>query len=799
MPHLVVRRHAHASPARGAREFRLVTPGVPRHPADPALMRQQAPHVQDSGGTAALYLVLEGRVQGVGFRPFVHRLATGLALTGWVRNRTGTVELHVQGARSALQTFMRRLFQEAPPLARPVLASCVPAAPLAIATFSIRASAAGDNPRICIPPDLYTCDACLTELFDPADRRYRYPFINCTQCGPRFTLIRDMPYDRPATTMAGFGMCTACAAEYQDPADRRFHAEPVACPACGPRLVFKGATGPAVSDNAAALAAAVAALRRGEILAVKGIGGYHLMCDAGNAAALRQLRATKPRPHKPLAVMFPAPAGAPLQHVSAAVRLADDEAELLRSAQRPLVIARRRPDAALPDLIAPGLAEIGVMLPYSPLHHLLLNDFGAALVATSANISGEPVLTDNAAVEDRLGHVASAFLHHDRPIARPADDPVYRVIAGRPRLLRPGRGCAPLELALPFTLAHPVLAVGGHMKNTIALAWEDHIVISPHIGDLDNARSLTVFEQTVADLQALYRVEAAHIVCDAHAGYASTRWAARQARPHTRIHHHHAHAATACPAAAGDDPALVFTWDGVGLGPDGSLWGGEALLGHPGHWRRFASLRPFRLPGGERAGREPWRSAAALCWECDREWPGLPAGADLLHAAWQQGSNAPQTSAAGRLFDAAAALTGVCMTASFEGQGPMLLEAVCSDTAEPLELPLAADAQGTWITDWAPLLPVLLDTGRTAAARAAIFHASLGAAIIRQARQARLQHGVRAIGLCGGVFQNRVLADQVWRQLAADGFAPAMPDTVPLNDAGLCFGQVIEYGATLAD
>jgi len=757
-------------------------------------MTNRAPHLQQTGALA-LHLSIAGRVQGVGFRPFIHQLAQGLGLAGWVRNRAGQVEILVQGERGAVTVFMRRLFQDAPPLSRPELESCAPAALTAIDDFSIQASADGGDSRIYIPPDLYTCNDCVAELYDPADRRFRYPFINCTQCGPRYTLIRGMPYDRPATTMAGFTLCARCAAEYRTPSNRRYHAEPVACPACGPVLEFHNGDRPVVAGNEAALAAAVTALRAGQVLAVKGIGGYHLVCDAGNTRAILRLRATKPRPHKPLAVMFPSPADRPLHCLDTEVSLSRTEADLLLSAQRPVVIVHRAAGGTLPGCIAPGLGDLGVMLPYSPLHHLLLNDFGSALVATSANISGEPVLTENAAVQQRLGHVADGFLHHNRPIERPADDPVYRVIQGRPRLLRPGRGCAPLEHALPFRLKQPVLAVGGHMKNTVALAWDERIVISPHIGDMGNARSLEVFEKTVVDLQALYRVTAETLLCDAHPGYATTRWAERQALPLHRIFHHHAHAAVACPVTPGADPVLVFAWDGVGLGPDGTLWGGEALLGEPGRWRRFASLRPFHLPGGERAAREPWRSAAALCWETGQHWPGLPDNATLLQQAWARRMNTPQTSAAGRLFDAAAALTGLCSVASFEGQGPMLLEAVCDGDAEPVTLPLSQDAQGVWITDWAPLLPLLLDSGRTVSVRAGIFHASLGAAIMQQARCARAQHGVTQLGLSGGVFQNRVLTELVCRQLRHDGFEVRLPDVIPVNDAGLCYGQVIEYGS----
>jgi hydrogenase maturation protein HypF len=742
----------------------------------------------------ALSLVLSGRVQGVGFRPFVYRLAVAHNLSGWVRNRVGLVEIVVQGGSSALQAFTRNLFHQAPPLSAPQLESCLPAAVSALTGFSIRESSAAGDSRVHVPPDLFTCDSCLAELNDPADRRYRYPFINCTQCGPRYTLIRAMPYDRPATTMSGFALCTQCRQEYTDPANRRFHAEPVACPDCGPTLEFKDASGRRTAGNTAALQACVAALHAGRVVAVKGIGGYHLMCDARNDAAIRQLRTSKPRPHKPLAVLFPTLPEMPLRCITHRVYLSRRQADLLLSPARPIVLARKRPECDLSGLIAPGLDEVGVMLPYSPLHHLLLNGFAGPLVASSANISGEPVLTDNATVEQRLGHVASAFLHHNRPIARPADDPVFRVILDRPRPLRLGRGCAPLERELPFTLQQPVLAVGGHMKNSIALAWDQRVVVSPHIGDMGNARSRAVFEQTIQDLQSLYNVEASRVLCDAHPGYATSHWAARSGLPVHKVFHHHAHAAVAFHSTADAGELLVFTWDGVGYGEDGNLWGGEALLGRPGNWRRFASLRPFHLPGGERAARQPWRSAAAVCWATGQHWPGLPPGNELLQQAWQRRLNTPQTSAAGRLFDAAAALTGLCLEASFEGQGPMLLEAACDASADRVELPLTSTADGLLVADWEPLLPMLLDTGLPVATRAARFHASLAGSILQQALQARDRHGIHRVGLAGGVFQNRQLTEQAGRLLQAAGLDVCLPEHIPVNDAGICFGQVIEYG-----
>jgi hydrogenase maturation protein HypF len=745
--------------------------------------------------TEARRLIVTGRVQGVGFRPYLFRLAGTHALAGWVRNRAGSVEIHIQGKADALDRFARELLRHPPPLSRPRLESCSPVEPCTLRGFSILESFDGGTVEIHVPPDLFTCDDCLAELYDPADRRYRYPFINCTQCGPRYTLLRALPYDRSNTTMAGFALCEACRAEYSNPLDRRFHAEPVACPACGPVLEFHARNDNRLHDSPRALAACSAALRDGHIVAVKGIGGYHLMCDAGSDAAIARLRATKPRPHKPLAVMFPAPANDPLGYAQGAAFLSRVHRELLTDPCRPIVLAPRKPDCRLSRLIAPGLEEIGLMLPYSPLHHLLLNDLGFPLVATSANISGEPVLTENHQVEQRLGHVAEAFLHHNRPIEKPADDPVYRVIRDRARPLRLGRGGAPLELELPFRLQEPVLAVGGHMKNTIALAWGNRVVVSPHIGDMGAARSLAVFERTIEDLQSLYGVRAAAVVCDAHPGYAATRWAERCGLPVHKVLHHHAHATAACALEVDDAPWLVFTWDGVGYGGDGALWGGEALLGRPGAWRRIGSLRPFHLPGGERAGREPWRSAAALCWETGHDWPELPPAAAVLRQAWQRRLNAPQTSAAGRLFDAAAALTGLCREASFEGQGPMLLEAACEGAAAPVELPLRRNAAGVWITDWAPLLPVLLDTTRPVGVRAACFHASLAHALRQQARRAREEHGVDRIGVGGGVFQNRVLTEAAVALLENDGFTVHYPDHIPVNDAGLSLGQVIEYAS----
>ncbi len=761
----------------------------------------------------AQFITLRGRVQGVGFRPFVYRTALVHRITGWVRNVNGAVEIHAEGTPDDLGAFTHALLRDAPPLSAPGPLAIAPCAPEGGADFAIRDSEVADEADIHLPADGFVCADCLAELHDPANRRRRYPFINCTQCGPRYTLITALPYDRPNTAMRDFALCADCRDEYENPLDRRFHAEPIACAACGPHLAFSPSpsrgegeasaqgdrprTDPPLSptprpggameygDDETALAATVAALRVGKIVAVKGVGGYHLLCDARNDDAITALRARKPRPAKPLAVMFE-----DLAALRREVATTPATERLLVSSERPIVLLPGRADRTLSAHIAPGLAEIGCLLPYSPLHALLLADFGAPLVATSGNLSGEPVLTDNADAQARLGHLADAFLHHDRPIVRPADDPVYRPIAGTARPLRLGRGSAPLELDLPEALSEPVLALGSHMKNTVCLAWDRRAVLSPHIGELDTARSLDTLAKVADDLQRLYQVRATRLVLDRHPGYGYRRYARDSGLPLFEAWHHRAHASALAWEFAHETDWIVFTWDGTGLGEDGSIWGGEAFVGTPGRWRRAASMRPFRLPGGDRAGREPWRAAAALVWETNAPAPFAP---EALHVAWQRGLNAPSSSAVGRLFDAAAALTGVCSHASFEGEGPMRLEALADTAAAAIPLPLARDAAGVWRSDWAPLVPTLIDSTRPLAERAACFHHSLAQALVDQAILLREETGIGAVGLTGGVFQNRVLAEAALVRLGAAGFAVHLPARIPVNDAGLSFGQVIEF------
>ena len=737
-------------------------------------------------------------MQGVGFRPFVFRLARQYGMRGWVCNGPMGVEIVAEGLEADLGAFGRALLTRAPPLSRPEQISDEQIAPPYSVDFRIRDSDVCGTPVHHVPPDQSVCADCLAEMRDVSARRYRYPFINCTQCGPRYTIIRALPYDRSNTSLASFALCGFCANEYADPLDRRFHAQPLACPQCGPRLYWRSRDSQ-IDASADALDACVAAIRGGQIVAVRGVGGYHLMCDAANAAAVHTLRDRKRRPAKPLALMVPLRGDDGLEVARRLAMLSAVESAALLDPSRPIVLVTRRHDASVAAAVAPQSSELGLMLPYSPLHHLLLDDLNLAVVATSANLSGEPVLTDPDAVEQYLSSVADAFLHHDRPIERPADDPVVRSMAKRTRPIRLGRGTAPLELTVDKPLHKPLLALGAFMKTTVALAWDDRVVVSPHIGDLSTLRSRQVLRDVAANLQTLYGVHAESVACDAHPDFPTNRWARECGLPVTAVFHHHAHASAVAGEFAVERAMLCFTWDGVGYAEDGSLWGGEAFIGLPGNWRRVASFRPFTLPGGVRAVEQPWRTALGLCWEAERCWPGAPADIDpLLRQAFDRRWKMPQTSAVGRLFDGAAALLGLVEEISFDGQAPLLLESLAQGPGTPIDLPLSVDGRGVLRTDWAPLLDLLLDQSRPAAQRAADFHASLGQALVAQTVALREKYPFDQVGLGGGVFQNRLLTESVRDALIQRGFDVLIPVVLPVNDAAISYGQVIEAAARLS-
>lgn len=728
---------------------------------------------------------IEGRVQGVGFRPFVFRLAERLGIAGWVRNQGGVVELHAEGDPLVVETFLHALRNECPPSACISGIEVVGVAEIACTDFKILMSREIECEERVLPPDQAVCSDCLSEISDPQSPRYGYAFTHCTQCGPRYTLIRGFPLDRAQTAMQSFPPCAACLREYHDPSNRRFHAQNICCPICGPQLYFsaKEKDGLAAQDP---LEASRAVIRRGGILAVKGMGGYHLLCDAVSDGAIRALRARKNRPHRPFAVMI---------HPKILERLPRPWTSQLEDSACPVVLV---PKSLAPDLaegVAPGLAEVGLLLPDSPLHHLLLQGFDGPLVMTSANLSGEPMLTENANAEMALKAMADGFLHHDRAIDRPADDAVFRFIGGSFRPLRLGRGNAPRRQSLRRPLAGCLLAVGGDLKNTVALAHNDQVVISPHLGDLSSASTLEVFRQVIQDLSDLLGFVPDRIACDAHPDARSALWAEDLGLPIIKIPHHFAHASALYEEFGQTEAMLVLTFDGLGYGPDDTLWGGEALWGRPGAWQRVVSLRPLKLLGGDRASREPWRLGAAVAFDAGCTWNDGPAGAKTAVELLEKGIQVPETSSMGRLFDAAAALLGICQEQSYEGQAAMMLEALSVGGAPAVPLPLLDEAQGPLRWDWRPLIPILLDSKRSPTERGSVFHASIAQAVVDLALRYRERQGLSVVGLTGGVFQNNLLTLEIQQRAADFGIQILIPEQVPLNDAGLSFGQVVEAEA----
>jgi len=664
-----------------------------------------------------LAIVVRGVVQGVGFRPFVYNAARSCGLSGFVVNQTDTVRIEVQGSGEALEAFLHTLRHSHPPQTRLDSVESQDIPPYeGESQFQIHTSSSRAAPRPTIPADLATCEECVQEIFTPGERRYRYPFTNCTHCGPRWSIIRRLPYDRPRTSMARFALCEACRCEYENPADRRFHAQPVACPLCGPQLRLLDPTGSMVAQRDDALQAAAEALKQGQIVALKGLGGFQLLVDATDQQAVVRLRGRKRRPDRPFAVMFPS-----LDEVRAACRVGEGEAQTLCSPQAPILLLPRRESALgkqsgeeptdgspqprtpqVADAVAPGNPYLGVMLPYTPLHHLLCRAVARPIVCTSGNLSEEPMVTRTAEALERLGPIADLVLTHNRPILRPVDDSVARFGPHGFQLLRRARGYAPLPLKL--NLSGPtILAVGGHLKNTVALALGGErleVILSPHIGDLDNVLSVEVFRRAIDDLLDFYHVSPELIVCDLHPDYASTchaeTLAVRFEAPLLRVQHHHAHVA-ACVAEHGlDGPVLGLAWDGTGYGPDGTVWGGEAVVWQDGNFQRAAHLRTFGLPGADKAVREPRRSALGLLFEVLGENAAetaadwfAPDELRLLTTALARGLHSPRTSSMGRLFDAVAAICGLPPKISFEGQAAMALEFAADwSVAEAYPLPL---------------------------------------------------------------------------------------------------------------
>jgi hydrogenase maturation protein HypF len=743
------------------------------------------------GARVRLRVRVEGTVQGVGFRPFVYRLAAELGVSGWVLNDSRGVLIEAEGERSAVDALLERLRIDAPPLAVIKGLTHESLAATGETGFRITESDETGVAEAAVSPDVATCQDCLAELFDPDDRRHRYPFTNCTNCGPRFTIVRGVPYDRPLTTMASFQMCELCQAEYEDPLDRRFHAQPNACPACGPSLRLTDRAGRSVADgNEPSLQAVAVALAEGRIVAVKGIGGYHLACRADDESVVAELRARKHREDKPFALMAPS-----VEAALDLVVLDDATGALLSSRERPIVLAPRLDGAPVAGSVAPASRELGMMLPYSPLHHLMLADSGAVLVMTSANVSDEPIAYRDEDALERLAGIADLFLMHDRPIETRTDDSVLRVAANRPMFLRRSRGYVPRDL--PLASSRPILACGAELKNTFCLAKGGQAWVGHHIGDLKNYETLRSFTDGIEHFEDLFAVEPELVAHDLHPEYLSTKYALERDGVETAgVQHHHAHLA-ACLAEHGERGAAVGAiFDGTGYGADGTVWGGELLIGDVGGFERAGHLHPVRMPGGERAIKQPWRMACSWLLETLGPEPPLPPSLaesvsedDWVKVAELAGTGlaSPITSSAGRLFDAVAALCGIRAEVNYEGQAAVELEAA-ADPAVRDSYPLT----GTDILDAREMVQAILadlGAGVRVPEVASKFHNGIAEGMTRACAELAQAGGIELVVLSGGVFQNRLLLERTAVTMERTGLRVVTPRLLPPNDGGIAFGQ----------
>lgn len=745
-----------------------------------------------------LSVTVHGIVQGVGFRPFVHSRATRHGLSGWVRNEAEGVSLEIRGEEEAIDSFLAELRAPPPParVDRVSVRELPPLDPAGGGSFEMRESTAAAKRRPTLPADQALCAECAAEVGDPAARRYRYPFTNCARCGPRYSIIEALPYDRERTSMKAFRMCEACAREYADPLDRRFHAQPIACPVCGPVLALFAPDGGERARGEKALRAAARALAQGRVVALKGLGGYQLLCDATSEAAVRRLRQRKRREEKPLALMFPS-----LEAVRELCALSAEEERVLLSPEAPILLVLRRDafDSPIAPSVAPGTSRLGVMLPYTPLHRLLVERVGRPLVCTSGNLSEEPMCVTEDEARERLGSVADLFLAHDRPIVRPVDDSVARMGPSGLEILRRARGFAPLPLPLPGTAC--VLALGGQLKNSVCLVTGGQAVVSQHVGDLLSPEGALLCARVADDLLRFLGARPERIACDLHPDYGSTRIAeeiaARWGAPLIRVQHHHAHVAACMAEHALDGPVLGLAWDGSGLGTDGTLWGGEALVVGAAGFPRIGHLRPFSLPGGERAIREPRRAAVGLLHEIFgprfQEHLGADPSDGVLARMLARGVNAPRTSSVGRLFDAVAALAGIRMQATFEGQAAMELETAAEGSQEEDAYPLPLAAGEPAVFDWEPLVLALQEDLRCGVEKAVI-SARFHNALVNAAEAIAERVGLRQVVLSGGCFQNLRLSSAIRQRLSERGFEVYMPRLYPPNDGGLSLGQAFVAG-----
>jgi len=745
-------------------------------------------------------LDVRGLVQGVGFRPFVYRQAVKWGVNGWVRNNSAGVEIEAQATTNILRDFTHSLREECPVLAHIQEINSRRIEPAGDKGFSISPSGNSGDKSALILPDIAVCPDCVADIFRPGDRRWLYPFTNCTNCGPRFSIVTAIPYDRSRTTMASFALCKKCREEYRNPQDRRFHAQPIACPECGPQIALWDNSGKVIARREDALIKAVQFVKQGKILALKGLGGFQLIAAAENYEAISKLRLKKDRPHKPLAMMFP-----DFDTVKSCCIVTPLETAALQSVQSPILLLKARPSVTGIDAsVSCGNPNFGVMLPYTPLHHIFMREIALPVVATSGNLTEEPMCLDEHQALNRLASVADCFLVHNRPIARVVDDSVAREAAGRIMILRRARGYASLPIDLPYD-TRQTLAVGAQQKNTIAFSRNRKVFISQHLGDLESGETFDTFKHTIGDFQRLYSFQPSRTACDTHPDYQSSKFARTlQENPFT-IQHHFAHILS-CLADNGETgEVLGVAWDGSGYGGDGTLWGGEFLQVNQSHCRRFAHFRLFPLPGGEKAAREPRRSVLGLLYEifADELFQGhlresldyfKPLELDILRRMLKSGTNSPYTSSAGRLFDAAAAVLGLIQCASFEGQAAMLLEfAAEKSTSEEVYPFNLIENKPVIIIDWQPVFQGLLKDKHKVSDAAKKFHNTTAEIILAVAQKS----GQGKVALSGGCMQNRLLLETAINRLKNAGFIPIWPRQVPPNDGGIALGQAV-YGGIAA-
>ena len=757
---------------------------------------------------ARIKATVRGIVQGVGFRPFIYNLAGRHNLSGYVANTGSGVDIEVEGERGAVEAFIRAIRAEKPPLAEITHLETEAIPSLQEGDFVIRPSRAGAGQAALISPDIGLCDDCLREMTDPEDRRYRYPFVNCTNCGPRYTITRGIPYDRELTSMAPFRMCEPCQREYDNPRDRRFHAQPNACWTCGPQVRLldgSGRPGPGESDP---VDGARRLLGSGKIVAVKGLGGFHLAVDGTDDGAVRRLRARKYREEKPFALMAPT-----LEAIETFARVSPREARELRSVRRPIVLLEKKDGGGIAEAVAPGNRYIGVMLPYTPIHHLLLEGDSPPLVMTSGNTSDEPIAYDNDEAVSRLSGIADAFLVHDREIVERNDDTVLRVAGGRTRLIRRSRGYAPAPIVLDGPM-RSILACGPALKSTVCLTREENAFLSQHVGDLDNLETCDAFEATVAHLESILEIEPEGIAHDLHPDYFSTRYAlGREGPPRVGVQHHHAHVAS-CMAENGlRGPVIGLAMDGTGYGTDGTIWGGEVLVADRKGFERVGHLETVRLPGGEAAVKAPWRMALAyLHLAFGRDLFDLPVPfvkrldprkAPLLLTMIDRGVNAPVTSSCGRLFDGVAALIGLRDRVSYEGQAAVELEMAMGegDRMYPVEISEGGAGDLSMILRVTPIIRAIvsdLTSGIDAGTISRTFHNTLTRLLTEATLRVREETGLTRVVLSGGVFQNVFLLTRTEEALRDQGLEVHTHSRVPTNDGGVSLGQAVVADAILS-